>query len=233
MEYGAKVRARQDPGNGPDGHDPALLRKDEGQEGLCHPVGAGDVHRHHQVKLLQLGVCQRAHCGDAGVVDQPVQSPAPLGDGRDRRLDVLRLGHIQPYGLYILDLAQRLEIGILARPGVHEVTVGGEPLGDLATDTGARAGHEDSFLGLQRRSWCLRCDLECDQKDAQRADESLHDNLPAKERHGRPGESGAPGSSNLQSANQLQGNPATHALSLKFGDHRICRHAVRRGVTQE
>ena len=73
------------------------------------------------------------------------QAAATLRDGLDGRVDVLLLGDIQSHSLHILDGVQCVEVGLLARARIDEISAGGEVFGDLAADPGARAGHHTAF----------------------------------------------------------------------------------------
>ena len=81
-------------------------------------------------------------CRDAGIVHEPPQSAPGLRDFRHRCVHIGLFGHVEPDRLHVLDLAERREVGILARARVDEVSGRGQMLGEIAADAGAGAGDQ-------------------------------------------------------------------------------------------
>ena len=127
-------------------NDATLLSNDQRRKGFSHAIRPIDIHGHHKLEFLRLGVDQRPNRDNTGIVHEAVEAAPVLDHRRNGGVDIRWLGHIQPHGLDVLDCAQRLKIGLFACAGINEISVRGQSIGDLAADTRAGARNEYRFL---------------------------------------------------------------------------------------
>jgi hypothetical protein len=154
MEFAHGIRrhvaAGEDSGDRADVDNAPLARGDQRREGLRHAIRAVDVHVHEQVELFHARVGDGTDGRDAGVVHEPIQPAIRAGDRGQRRVDVFLFRDVELHGLHVPDLAERVEIRLLASTCVDEVALGREVLGDRSTDAGTRARHQHGLRAIAR-----------------------------------------------------------------------------------
>jgi hypothetical protein len=112
---------------------------------LSHPVDAEHVDIHQPLELGRLDFDQRPANIDSSIVNQSVQpAPAPT-DLFHRSIDVFLDRDIETYRFHVIEGVEFVHIRLLARPGIHEISLAREPLGNGTTDSCRCTGYQDRF----------------------------------------------------------------------------------------
>ena len=138
----------EDSGNRADVDDAPLPGDDQRLERLDHHHRPVHVHLHANVELFEAHVGNRVDRPDTGIVHQSMETASRFRDRFHCSRYVRGPRDVQTQRLHVADGSQSLEILVLARRGVDEIALCGEPLGDLAADAAAGSGDEDSLDGL-------------------------------------------------------------------------------------
>ena len=150
---GAEERRGDPPADRGDRDDPARrafaggVGAEQREHGLCDAQHAEHVDREVGFKILQRLDAERAHPGDAGIVDEAGQAPLAQsgGDDRDGGLDLLRLRHVQLDRPQITRRAlfQAHAVRIGADTGEHGPALCAQVAGGGIADPGGGAGDQN------------------------------------------------------------------------------------------
>ena len=153
----AEEWGRQAPSDRCDIDDAALgtgasfIHAEQGQEGLRCPHQAKHIDVEMLFELIHGLQRERAHIGDAGIVDEAAQRHAvqSVGHGLDRRFDLVRFGNVEDKRDDVaVCLLERLTIGMLAHARKDLPALAGQIFSGGPPDAGGCACNDDSFHGV-------------------------------------------------------------------------------------
>jgi hypothetical protein len=117
------------------------------QDRTRHIHGPNEAHRQLALDLLGRQLLEEASLEAGGVVDQHVDAAEAVDRRLDRRLGVLRAGHVELDDEQLVGLADGLRHGLWAAAAGNDVVAGHQRrLGELDAHATARAGNEPGLV---------------------------------------------------------------------------------------